>query len=117
MLNMMLTKLGPPHKPLGDVLEEGNAVVMIPTHLNMVRDDYADVIYKNAKAKFRAVVREIKELHEQGRPVLVGTISIDTSEMIARMLKKEKIPRENSSHALLFVPKRLGIFDMGAFKS
>jgi len=67
-------------------------VVIVPTHLTMIRDDYADVIYKNSKAKFRAVIREIKELHEQGRPVLVGTISIDTSEMISRMLKKEKIP-------------------------
>nr|MBF0221480.1 preprotein translocase subunit SecA [Desulfobulbaceae bacterium] len=67
-------------------------VVLVPTHLKMIRDDYADVIYKNAKAKFRAVVREIRQLHEQGRPVLVGTISIDTSEMISRMLKKEKIP-------------------------
>jgi preprotein translocase subunit SecA len=67
-------------------------VVIVPTHLTMIRDDYADVIYKNAKAKYRAVVREIKELHEKGRPVLVGTISIDISEMISRMLKKEKIP-------------------------
>jgi len=71
-------------------------VVMIPTHEKMVRDDYADVIYKNAAAKYRAVVREIKAMHENGRPVLVGTISIDISELISSMLKKEKI-----EHAVL----------------
>jgi len=60
----------------------------------MVRIDYADVIYKNEAAKYRAVIREIKELHEQGRPVLVGTISIDVSEKISRMLKKEKVEHE-----------------------
>ena len=67
------------------------SVVMIPTHEKMIRDDYADVIYKNAAAKYRAVVREIKQMHEQGRPVLVGTISIDISELISEMLKKEGI--------------------------
>ena len=71
-------------------------VVMIPTHMKMIRDDYADVIYKNAAAKYRAVVREIKEMHGQGRPVLVGTISIDISELISKMLKKEGI-----EHAVL----------------
>ncbi|MBA3014752.1 MAG: preprotein translocase subunit SecA, partial [Proteobacteria bacterium] len=75
-------------------------VVMIPTHEKMVRDDYADVIYKNAAAKYRAVVREIRVMHEQGRPVLVGTISIDISELISAMLKKEKIEHEvlNAKH-------------------
>jgi preprotein translocase subunit SecA len=67
------------------------SVVMVPTHEKMIRDDYADVIYKNAAAKYRAVVREIKEMHAKGRPVLVGTISIDISELISDMLKKEKI--------------------------
>jgi len=75
-------------------------VVVIPTHMKMIRADYADVIYKNAAAKYRAVVREIKELHEKGQPVLVGTISIDVSEMISNMLKKEKIPHSvlNAKH-------------------
>ena len=75
-------------------------VIIIPTHKKMIREDYADVVYKNARAKYRAVVREIKELHEQGRPVLVGTISIDISELISKMLKKEKIPHEvlNAKH-------------------
>ncbi|MFV0438762.1 MAG: preprotein translocase subunit SecA [Desulfopila sp.] len=75
-------------------------VVVMPTNMPMVRDDYADVIYKNEKAKYRAVIDEIREMHEAGRPVLVGTISIDVSEKISRMLKKEKIEHEvlNAKH-------------------
>ena len=75
-------------------------VVIIPTHRTMIRKDYADVIYKNVKAKYRAVIREIKELHEKGQPVLVGTISIDVSEMISAMLKKERVPHSvlNAKH-------------------
>ncbi len=69
-------------------------VVVMPTNQPMIRDDYADVIYKNEAAKYRAVVREIKQMHEAGRPVLVGTISIDVSEKIAGMLKKDKIEHE-----------------------
>jgi len=69
-------------------------VVVMPTNQPMIRDDYADVIYKNEAAKYRAVVREIKQMHEAGRPVLVGTISIDVSEKISAMLKKEKIEHE-----------------------
>ncbi len=71
-------------------------VAVIPTHQTMIRQDYADVVYKNAKAKYRAVVREIKELHAKGQPVLVGTINIDVSEMLSAMLKKEGVP-----HAVL----------------
>ena len=75
-------------------------VVVMPTNMPMVRIDYADVIYKNEKAKYRAIVEEIKEKHEKGQPVLVGTISIDVSEKISRMLKKEKVPHEvlNAKH-------------------
>ena len=75
-------------------------VVVMPTNQPMIRDDYADVIYKNEAAKYRAVVREIKQMHEAGRPVLVGTISIDVSEKISAMLKKEKIEHEvlNAKH-------------------
>ncbi|WP_028317345.1 preprotein translocase subunit SecA [Desulfobulbus elongatus] len=69
-------------------------VVVIPTHQKMIRKDYADVIYKNQAAKYRNIVREIKELHEKGQPILVGTISIDVSEKIAKMLAKENIPHE-----------------------
>jgi preprotein translocase subunit SecA len=69
-------------------------VVIIPSNRPVMRLDLADVIYKNQAAKYRAVVREIKELHKKGQPVLVGTISIDISEKIAEMLKKEGIPHE-----------------------
>ncbi|MFU8818682.1 MAG: preprotein translocase subunit SecA [Desulfurivibrio sp.] len=71
-------------------------VVVIPTHHTMIRIDYPDSIYKTLAAKYRAIVREIKELHQKGQPVLVGTINIDVSEQISAMLKKEKIP-----HAVL----------------
>ncbi|MFW2365209.1 MAG: preprotein translocase subunit SecA [Desulforhopalus sp.] len=75
-------------------------VVVLPTHMDMIRKDFADVIYKNEKAKYRAVANEIKEKHESGQPVLVGTISIDVSEKISQMLKKQKIPHEvlNAKH-------------------
>ena len=75
-------------------------VVVLPTHMEMVRMDYADVIYKNEKAKYQAVIKEITEKHENGQPVLVGTISIDVSEKIAQMLKKQKIPHDvlNAKH-------------------
>jgi preprotein translocase subunit SecA len=66
-------------------------VVIIPTHKNMIRADFPDAIYKNIQAKYKAVVREIKELHKKGQPVLVGTISIDVSEKISNMLKKSGI--------------------------
>lgn len=69
-------------------------VVVIPTHRELIRIDYPDVIYKNEKAKYRNIVREIKELNEKGQPILVGTISIDVSEKIAKMLEKEKVPHE-----------------------
>ncbi len=69
-------------------------VVIMPTNMPMVREDFPDVIYKNTKAKYRAIVREVNELHEKGQPVLVGTISIDVSELISKMLKNEKIEHE-----------------------
>ncbi|MFQ5811775.1 MAG: preprotein translocase subunit SecA [Anaerolineae bacterium] len=58
------------------------------------RIDYPDLIYKSERAKFRAVVREIKELHEQGRPVLVGTVFIERSEMLSEMLRRKGIPHQ-----------------------
>ncbi len=70
------------------------SVVIMPTNQPMIRKDYADVIYKNVAAKYRAVVQEIKNLHEKGQPVLVGTISIEVSEQISEMLKKEQVPHE-----------------------
>jgi preprotein translocase subunit SecA len=70
----------------------GMAVVPIPTHKPMIRVDYPDVVYKTEDAKFRAVVRDIKEHYERGQPVLVGTASIEKSEKLSSMLKQEGIP-------------------------
>ncbi|MCS7299577.1 MAG: SEC-C metal-binding domain-containing protein [Spirochaetia bacterium] len=67
-------------------------VVVIPTHKPVVRKDANDKIFATEKEKFEAVVREIKELHKKGVPILVGTISVEKSEMLSRMLSKEKIP-------------------------
>jgi preprotein translocase subunit SecA len=64
-------------------------VMTIPTNKPNIRKDSDDSVYKTRREKFNAVVKEIKELHMQGRPVLVGTISVETSEMLSRMLKKE----------------------------
>ncbi|MEN2985075.1 MAG: preprotein translocase subunit SecA [Thermodesulfovibrionaceae bacterium] len=67
-------------------------VVVIPTHKPMIRIDYPDLVYKTEKAKYEAVVREIEECYRVGRPVLVGTTSIEKSELLSRMLKKKGIP-------------------------
>jgi preprotein translocase subunit SecA len=64
-------------------------VMTIPTNKPNIRKDADDSVYKTRREKFNAVVKEIKELHTQGRPVLVGTVSVETSEMLSRMLKKE----------------------------
>ncbi len=75
-------------------------VVVIPTNMPLIRTNYPDVIYKTEKEKFRAVVKEIEELHQKGRPVLVGTISIEKSERLSQMLKKRGIPHNvlNAKH-------------------
>jgi preprotein translocase subunit SecA len=69
-------------------------VMVIPTHKKMVRIDNPDVIYKTEGEKFQAVVEEIKECHQQGQPVLVGTTSIEKSERLSRMLKLQGIKHE-----------------------
>ncbi len=69
-------------------------VISIPTNKPMIRIDQNDVIYKNENAKFRAIVEEIKESHKKGQPVLVGTISIEKSEKLSSILKREGIPHE-----------------------
>jgi preprotein translocase subunit SecA len=75
-------------------------VMVIPTHKTMIRADYPDVIYKTGDEKFRAVVEEIKECHDIGQPVLVGTTSIEKSEHLSRLLKREGIKHEvlNAKH-------------------
>jgi preprotein translocase subunit SecA len=75
-------------------------VVVIPPHKKMIREDNPDSIYRTEDEKFRAAVREIKELYQIGRPVLVGTVSIEKSEMVSKMLKKEGVPHTvlNAKH-------------------
>ncbi len=75
-------------------------VISIPTNVPVIREDKNDLIYKTEKEKFDAVVKKIKELHKIGRPVLVGTASIEKSELLHELLKKEKIPHTvlNAKH-------------------
>ncbi len=67
-------------------------VIEVPTNKPMIRVDHNDIIYKNEKAKFRAIVEDIKQSHAKGQPILVGTISIEKSEKLSSILKKEGIP-------------------------
>jgi preprotein translocase subunit SecA len=75
-------------------------VTVVPTHKKMIRTDYPDAIYKTEREKFKAVAEEIMELYEKGQPVLVGTISIEKSEMLSKMLKRASIPHSvlNAKH-------------------
>lgn len=69
-------------------------VITIPTNMPVIRIDAADLVYATKEAKYKAIVNEIEERYKQGQPVLVGTIAIETSELISNMLKKKKIPHE-----------------------
>jgi preprotein translocase subunit SecA len=69
-------------------------VLVIPTHKPMIRKDYPDQIYKDEKTKFKAVVREIEQLHKEDRPVLIGTVSIERSELLSSLLKRRGIPHQ-----------------------
>jgi len=75
-------------------------VTIIPTNKKMIRKNYPDAIYKTEREKFKAVVDEIKDLYQKGQPVLVGTISIEKSEMLSKMLKRAGIPHSvlNAKH-------------------
>jgi len=75
-------------------------VVVIPTHKPMIRQDLSDQIYRTEREKFEAVVEEIERLHAEGRPVLVGTVSIEKSEKLSEMLKRRGIPHNvlNAKH-------------------
>ena len=78
-----------------EFLEIYNMLVdVVPTNKPVIRIDYPDSVYGTKKAKFAALVNEVKERHATGQPVLVGTIAVETSEMISQMLKKEHIPHE-----------------------
>jgi preprotein translocase subunit SecA len=69
-------------------------VVVVPTNRPMIRDDDSDVIYKNEESKYNAVVDEIKEMNDAGRPVLVGTTSVEHSEMLSRKLQRKGVKHE-----------------------
>jgi preprotein translocase subunit SecA len=72
----------------------GLEVVPIPTNVPVVRRDQNDLIFKTVEAKFRAVVDDIKERHENGQPVLVGTIAVETSELLSELLKRQGVPHQ-----------------------
>ena len=67
-------------------------VLEIPTNRPVIRVDHSDVVYKHEAGKLRAIVRQVQECHAKGQPVLVGTISIEKSELVSRMLKRENVP-------------------------
>jgi preprotein translocase subunit SecA len=69
-------------------------VIQIPTNKPVARVDYGDLLFATKAGKYKAIVKEIKERHAKGQPVLVGTIAVETSELISSMLKKEHIPHE-----------------------
>ncbi len=78
----------------------GLEVVVIPTHKPMIREDYPDLVYLTARDKFAAIVEDIKDCQQRGQPVLVGTTSIETSEYLSKLLRKEKIKHQvlNAKH-------------------
>ncbi|MFQ6673969.1 MAG: preprotein translocase subunit SecA [Fidelibacterota bacterium] len=78
----------------------GLDVTVIPTHMPLVRDDRDDLVYRTKREKYHAVLDEIAECHQRGQPVLVGTISVEVSETLSRMLKRRGIPHNvlNAKH-------------------
>jgi preprotein translocase, SecA subunit len=69
-------------------------VICIPTNRPIIRKDYGDLLFATQEGKFNAIVKEIKERHELGQPVLVGTVAVETSELLSEKLKKAKVPHE-----------------------
>ena len=65
---------------------------MVPTHRLISREDHNDLVYKTKREKYNAAIDEITECHHHGQPVLVGTISVEISELLSRMLKRNNIP-------------------------
>ena len=69
-------------------------VICIPTNKPVIRQDYGDLLFATKEGKYKAIVEEIKERHQKGQPVLVGTVAVETSELLSEKLKKAKIPHE-----------------------
>ncbi len=78
----------------------GLDVVVVPTYRPIIRKDYPDMVFKTKKAKYKAIVKEVKKLYQRGQPVLVGTSSIEASEELSDLLKREGIPHQvlNAKH-------------------
>ena len=72
----------------------GLDVIVVPTHMPIARIDYPDLVYKNETGKFKAIVDDIEETHKKGQPILVGTVSIEKSEALSKVLKKRGIPHQ-----------------------
>jgi preprotein translocase subunit SecA len=72
----------------------GLETVVIPTHMPMIREDRQDQVYRTAKEKYKAIIDDIRDCHTRGQPVLVGTTSIENSELLSAMLTKEKLPHQ-----------------------
>jgi len=72
----------------------GLETMVIPTHQPMIRDDRLDLVYRTAKEKHKAIIDDIKDCHERGQPVLVGTTSIEASELLSSLLTKDKLPHQ-----------------------
>jgi preprotein translocase subunit SecA len=72
----------------------GLETMVIPTHQPMIRDDRLDLVYRTAKEKHKAIVDDIKDCHERGQPVLVGTTSIEASELLSSLLARDKLPHQ-----------------------
>ncbi|MDP6933257.1 MAG: preprotein translocase subunit SecA, partial [Myxococcota bacterium] len=69
-------------------------VLAVPTNVPVIRDDHHDIVYKTQSEKYKAVIEELRECHETGQPVLVGTTSVEKSQLVARLLRHHKIPHE-----------------------
>jgi len=72
----------------------GLETVVVPTHKLMIREDRLDLVYRTAKEKFKAIIDDIRDCHQRGQPVLVGTTSIENSELLSAMLGQEKLPHQ-----------------------
>jgi len=72
----------------------GLETVVVPTHKTMIREDRLDLVYRTLKEKYKAIIDEIRDCYDRGQPVLVGTTSIENSELLSGMLQKEKLPHQ-----------------------